>query len=162
MPIKSVIFSAFCAAPPQRPVINAAAPRRKTRLLWVEDHNSFWKKSQDTKKLPMFHLISCIQMTCCCLAGKPAETNLPSGGAAPQWDAAEGWVGAEVQVWNASFIQHTKNAADYINKQHILGLRDKLKPDFCTQLCTLFHFHVTSTVCGVCEYLNVCLYLCSS
>lgn len=32
------------------------------------------------------------------LAGEPAEKDLPAGGAAPQWDAAEGWVGAEMQV----------------------------------------------------------------
>lgn len=44
------------------------------------------------------------------LAGEPAEKDLPAGGAAPQRDAAEGWVGAEVQVWNGATC-HTKVAA---------------------------------------------------
>lgn len=37
-------------------------------------------------------------MVCFCLAGEPPEKDLPAGGAAPQWDAAEGWIGTEVQV----------------------------------------------------------------
>lgn len=41
-----------------------------------------------------------------CSAGEPAEKDLPAGGAAPQWDAAEGWAGTEMQVWNRTCIAH--------------------------------------------------------
>lgn len=37
-------------------------------------------------------------------AGEPAEKDLPAGGAASQWDAAEGWAGAEMQVRNTSLL----------------------------------------------------------
>lgn len=39
-----------------------------------------------------------------CSVGEPAEKDLPAGGAASQWNAAEGWVGAEMQVWNTSVL----------------------------------------------------------
>ena len=51
----------------------------------------------------------------CVSAGEPAEEDLPAGGAAAQWDAAEGWVGAEMQVWNRTFI-HALKTAIYIVK----------------------------------------------
>lgn len=35
-----------------------------------------------------------------CSAGESAETHPPAGGAASRWNAAEGWAGAEVQVWS--------------------------------------------------------------
>ncbi len=43
-------------------------------------------------------------IVCFRLAGEPAEKDLPVGGATPQWDAAEGWAGAEMQVWNRTLI----------------------------------------------------------
>lgn len=46
------------------------------------------------------------------VAGEPAEKDLPAGGAAPQWDAVEGWVGAEMQVQTGIQIKiyHPNNA----------------------------------------------------
>lgn len=58
--------------------------------------------------LPILHYASKNQIVYFDLAGEPAEKDLPAGGAAPHWDAAKGWVGAEMQVLNRIFM-HVQN-----------------------------------------------------
>lgn len=69
-------------------------------------------------------LIWSVEMECFCSVGEPAKTNLPARGAAAQWNAAERWVGAEMQVWNKPLSYVHSHFPKYRLRQ-ILGLKEK-------------------------------------
>lgn len=58
------------------------------------------------------------------VAGEPSEKDLPAGGAAPQWDAVEGWVGAEMQVHTGIKIYHLC-AYVVLHIDKLLDIREK-------------------------------------